>query len=155
MAKTNSFVSKLQQDFPALTFSQGDDFYWSSSTQTIHYGPLVSEADRLTLLHEIGHAVLGHAQFKRDIDLLRIEREAWDYVQNTLAPAYSLPATTDDVEDMLDTYRNWLHARSTCPHCSMTGVQIDSSQYRCVGCGGDWRVNDARRCGLRRYSLAT
>jgi hypothetical protein len=155
MAKISLFVAKLRQDFPNFSFKPDDDFYWSPSTQTICFAPLLSDPDRLTLLHEVAHATLGHTLFKRDIDLLKIEREAWDYVRDTLAPRYDMETTPDDIEDMLDTYRNWLHARSTCPHCSMTGIQIDNSEYRCLGCGKDWRVNDARRCGLRRYALTT
>jgi len=155
MAKTSSLAAKLAKDFPSIRFVRSDDFYWSPSTSTVHTAPVNDTSDELTLLHEVAHAVLGHSDFKRDIDLVRIEREAWDYVRSTLAPRYGVTATEDDIEDMLDTYREWLHARSTCPHCSMTGIQTDSSLYHCLGCGHDWRVNDARRCGLKRYSLTT
>lgn len=155
MAKTSSLAAKLQLDFPDIRFESSDDFYWSPSTSTIHAPVITDKKDTLTLLHEVAHALLGHHHFKRDIDLIRIEREAWDYVRDTLAPRYAIPAREDDIEDMLDTYREWLHARSTCPQCSLTGIQTDTSLYRCLGCGSDWRVNDARRCGLKRYSLAT
>lgn len=154
MAKTNSLVAKLKADFPDIHFKVDDDFYWSPSTKTVHTAPVKNTDDARMLLHEVAHAILGHSHFKRDIDLVKIEREAWDYVQKTLAPRYAVPASDDDIEDMLDTYREWLHARSTCPHCSMTGIQTDTSLYHCLGCGYDWRVNDARRCGLKRYSLA-
>jgi hypothetical protein len=155
MAKISSLVAKLQRDFPSLHIEVGDDFYWSPSTATIHTTPVNSREDKLTLLHEVGHAVLGHAHFNRDIDLIKIERAAWDYVRDTLAPRYGIKASEDDIEDMLDTYREWLHARSTCPQCRLTGIQTEADRYHCVGCGNDWRVNDARRCGLKRYSLTT
>ena len=155
MAKTSSLLGKLRDDFPDIHFEIGDDFYWSPTTRTIHTTPVNTPEDRLTLLHEVAHAKLGHSHFKRDIDLIRIEREAWDHVRETLAPHYGLKASDDDIEDMLDTYREWLHARSTCPDCSLTGIQTDSARYHCLGCGNDWLVNDARRCGLRRYSVAT
>lgn len=153
MVKTNSLVARLKKDFSGIRFEQSDDFYWSPNTSTVYFTPVKSTEDKLTLLHEVAHALLGHNHFKRDIDLIRIERAAWDRVRDELAPNYDIHATEDDIEDMLDTYREWLHARSTCPHCSMTGIQTDGALYHCLGCGHDWRVNDARRCGLRRYSL--
>ncbi len=154
MAKTNSLVARLQADFPAIRFEKDEDFYWSPSASTVHFASVKTTEDSLTLLHEVAHATLGHSRFDRDLDLIRIEREAWDYVRDTLGPRYSLTASEDDIEDMLDTYREWLHARSTCPQCRLTGIQTASAAYHCIGCGANWRVNDARRCGLRRYSVA-
>jgi hypothetical protein len=153
MAKISSLVAKLQKDFPNLHFEQGEDFYWSPAHSTIHFAPIRTPEEELTLLHEVAHALLGHSHFDRDLDLIRIEREAWDHVRDTLGPRYGINASEDDIEDMLDTYREWLHARSTCPQCRLTGIQTDSAKYHCVGCGHDWRVNDARRCGLRRYAI--
>jgi hypothetical protein len=152
MVKTNSLAVKLTRDFPKLHFETGDDFYWSPSRKTVFLGSLQSSHDAITALHETAHALLSHKHFARDIDLLKIEREAWEYAARELAPRYSLVIDPEFIEDMLDTYRDWLHARSTCPNCSLTGVQTAESLYRCVGCGNEWRVNDARRCGLRRYS---
>ncbi len=154
MAKTSSLTDKLTRDFPQLHLERSDDFYWSPSTSTVHYGDMSSERDELTLLHEVAHALLGHHHFKRDIDLLRIEREAWDYVRNVLGPKYGLKPDEETIEDAIDTYREWLHARSKCPHCSLTGIQTGDSKYHCLGCDGDWLVNDARRCGLKRYAIS-
>lgn len=155
MAKTSSLKNKLVADFPTVHFVESDDFYWSPSTKTVHYGTISSVQDELTLLHEAAHAVLDHRQFNRDIELLKIEREAWDYVSEVLAPQYGLTVDTAAIEDMIDTYREWLHARSQCPRCSLTGIQTDTSLYHCLGCAQDWRVNEARRCGLKRYSITT
>lgn len=155
MAKINSFVADLRADFPAITFVEDDDFYWSPSTTSIHIDASAPETEKTTLLHELAHAVLSHQQFNRDIELLRIEREAWEYVRSTLGPRYKVPVSDEEIESMIDTYRDWLHARSTCPVCTMTGAQTGNTTYHCVGCDHDWRVNDARRCGLKRYSLKT
>lgn len=154
MAKTSSLKSKLVADFPAIQFEASDDFYWSPLTTTVYHGPLRSQHDKQILLHETAHALLDHLEFTRDIDLLRIEREAWDYAQTTLAPRYDVEIDEDTVESMVDTYREWLHARSRCPHCSLTGIQTDGTTYHCLGCNQNWRVNEARRCGLKRYSLS-
>lgn len=153
MAKTNSLVAKLQADFPGVNFASGDDFYWSPRTKTVYYAEKSGDDSQITLLHELSHALLDHRQFERDIDLLKIEREAWDYARDVLAPRYNFAISEDVIERMIDTYRDWLHARSTCPSCSMTGVQTAEATYHCLGCSRDWKVNDARRCGLKRYSV--
>lgn len=153
MAKISSLVAKLRTDFPQITFAYADDFYWSPSDSTVYIPENSTDNDQATLLHETAHALLDHRHFHRDIDLLKIEREAWEYVRTTLAPRYEIPLDEEVVEDMIDTYREWLHARSTCPVCSMTGVQTADATYHCVGCDHNWKVNEARRCGLKRYSL--
>lgn len=151
MAKTSSLSDRLADDFPELTFAQSDDFYWSSHDQTVHLAPISSLKDMMIALHETAHGLLAHTDFSRDIDLLRIEREAWTRAA-TLAPRYDIEIDETFVEETLDTYREWLHARSTCPNCSLTGIQSKKDSYRCLGCAHTWRVNDARRCGLKRYS---
>lgn len=153
MAKTSSLSTNLATDFPDLHFASSDDFYWSPSDNTVYFPEITDNTDRLTLLHEVAHAALGHAHFKRDIDLLKIERDAWEYVRDTLAPRYNLTTPDETIENAIDTYREWLHARSKCPICAMTGIQTDTSLYHCLSCDQDWRVNEARRCGLKRYSL--
>lgn len=155
MAKTNSLVAKLRRDFPEVNLESGDDFYWSPTNSTVYYRDEADGAAQATLLHEISHALLDHRQFKRDIDLLKIERQAWDHARTVLAPRYNLSIDETTVEQMIDTYRDWLHARSTCPNCSLTGVQTAEATYHCLGCAQSWRVNDARRCGLKRYTVAT
>lgn len=154
MAKTSLFVAKLQSDYPTVRFEPATDFSWSPDKKTIYYSACQTNVDQLTLLHEVAHAALGHHQFRQDIDLLKLERQAWEYVRTTLAPQYNLVTDTEQIEDMMDTYRDWLHARSKCPHCAMTGIQSDASEYHCLGCARDWRVNEARRCELRRYTIS-
>lgn len=155
MAKTNSLVLKLVKDFPDIHFENGDDFYWSPTSKTIVMGTISSQSDLLTLFHEVAHAVLDHEYFSRDIELLKIEREAWEYVKATLAPRYDIAFDEDHCETMIDSYRDWLHARSTCPLCATSGIQTSDDTYRCLGCNHNWRVNEARHCGLRRYTLKT
>lgn len=155
MAKTYSLVDRVIADHPTLKFSAADDYYWSPHTKTVHYTTPSSDTDQLMLLHEVAHALLDHRKFENDIQLLRIEREAWAHVKEVLAPRYQLAMDEDLQEDMLDTYRDWLHARSKCPGCSLTGLQTGDATYSCLACDGDWRVNDARRCALRRFAATT
>lgn len=142
-------LEKLHHDFPDIHFIQGDIFSWSPSTKTIFFE---DPQNYYHLLHETAHASLGHSTYQRDIELLVMEREAWHYAVHTLAPKYGIPMSLDDniVQDALDTYREWLHARSCCPKCSAVGVEQEKHQYFCVACHQVWCVNEARSCRLIR-----
>jgi hypothetical protein len=152
MPSTISLISKLQADYPKYCFKSSDEFRWSPEECTIYYKGAPSEP--ATLLHELSHALLAHTTYVKDINLIELERDAWQYARSTLAPIYSLTIPEDAIQDSLDTYRDWLHARSTCPVCKAIGLQIKASGYKCIVCGTHWRVNDARTCALRRYSSA-
>lgn len=132
-----------------ISYQQGDGFRWDPNRLCIFYDPADNSASQL-LLHELGHALLGHARYARDIKLLELERAAWDKAI-ILGSEYAVTIPEDTVEDHLDTYRDWLHARSLCPYCSTTGIQSASSHYTCPSCQQTWRVNEARTCGLKRY----
>jgi len=81
-----------------------------------------------------------------------MERQAWDYTIK-LAPKYNVAISDDMVQLTLDSYRDWLHARSTCPNCKATGVQTEKYTYVCPACSRKWQVNEARTCALRRYGV--
>jgi hypothetical protein len=144
-----SLATKLQADFPAFTFVSDTGFRWSPDEKVILYDQ--ASEDLPSLLHELSHAILDHKRYTRDIQLIELERDAWRYARDVLAVAYSVAIDTNQVEDALDTYRDWLHARSVCPGCRATGVQTGKNEYKCIICITTWRVNDARICALRRY----
>ena len=152
MPSTTSLVKQLRRDFPDFTFSPGDRFYWSPKERAIYYD---KTGDAVLLLHEVGHAMLSHANYRYDIELIKMEREAWDFTAATLAKKYIVEIADEKIEDMLDTYRNWLHDRSLCPHCKANGIQIAPSRYSCLACSSVWRVNEARSCALRRHTVKT
>ena len=154
MQSTNSLIEQLQSDYPSLQFQQSNEFLWSAKRQTIHFDPDVANCDAFTL-HELSHALLEHQGYRADIDLIKMERDAWEYARSHLATKYGYDIEEDIIQDNLDTYRDWLHARSKCPDCTATGLQTKSRHYHCLSCGNSWRVNEARLCALRRYSLAT
>lgn len=149
MPSITSLVSQLAADYPDISFSSGERFHWQPDTRSITY-PKDSD-DTASLLHEAAHALLGHQDFTRDIALIEMERDAWEYAITTLAPRYRLSIAPSLVQESLDTYRDWLHARSICPLCHATGVQIQRQTYRCLACGSEWTVNDARQHALRRH----
>lgn len=151
MPRTKELLSRLRADHPDIKFVVGDDFKWSQADQTLTIAE--STGGELYLLHELAHALLGHADFVFDIELLRQEREAWDHARSVLAPRYDVQLDDELIEEALDTYREWMHARALCPTCGLTGLQTKTSTYVCVNCRCSWRPNDARRFALRRYKL--
>lgn len=151
MPKVNSLITQLSADYPEISFQPSDGFRWSPDEHTIYIDQKMPHADAFCL-HELSHAILGHHEYNRDIELIKLERDAWNYAKQNLSLAYHVNISETVAEDNLDTYRNWLHARSTCPNCDATGLQFGRKQYKCLGCGHKWDVNEARVCALRRHS---
>lgn len=152
MPSTVSLIQRLKVAYPAFSFQEGTEYRWSPSEHTVYY--IKQEKGYDFLLHELSHGILDHSDYHRDIELLAMERAAWDSVL-TLAPAYEVTIDSDQIESTLDSYRDWLHARSTCPNCEAIGVQTKKQVYSCLACRHQWQVNEARVCGLRRTKLKT
>ena len=144
-----SLIKKLRLDYPQFKFEKGPNFLWSHGENTIYY--VEDSVDYGFLLHELSHALLNHTEYSRDIELLAMERSAWDNAKD-LAYDYQLELDDEFVQSNLDTYRDWLHSRSTCPNCTSTGLQTKNNTYTCLACAQKWTVNEARTCALRRYS---
>lgn len=150
MPSTLSLLPKLIQDYPELSFATGNRYSWSPDAHTVFYDASDPQNVNL-LLHELAHGLLGHHDYSKDVELIAMETEAWDKALQ-LATLYEVNIANDTVQDTLDTYREWLHARSSCPTCEATGYQSGKYEYTCVACTHVWRVNEARLCALRRYS---
>jgi DNA-directed RNA polymerase subunit M/transcription elongation factor TFIIS len=132
-------------------FKKSVRFLWSPNEQTIYYF-YESDNDYVYMFHELSHALLGHADYTRDVELLAMERDAWDKAVE-IAKKYKMEIDDETVQSTLDTYRDWLHDRSTCPICGATGIQTEKYMYKCLECNHEWRVNEARLCALRRYKM--
>ncbi|HEY0965598.1 MAG TPA: hypothetical protein VGE13_03910 [Candidatus Saccharimonadales bacterium] len=150
MQSTASIVDTITQYYPTIRLEAGDDFVWNPTDRVITYNP-DDPLFTARILHEVGHAELQHTIYETDIELLQIERDAWHHAKTVLSPRFSLHITSDIVEDDLDTYRDWLHSRSLCPHCKQNGVQSAAHEYTCLICQTKWKVNTAIGCALRRY----
>ncbi|TAL14927.1 hypothetical protein EPN95_01720 [Patescibacteria group bacterium] len=146
----HSLIQQLKSDYPEFRFKKAKRFLWSPSENTVYYTG--ADDDYAFLLHELSHGLLSHAEYNRDVELIAMERAAWDKAIE-LAPSYDLTITEEVVENTLDSYRDWLHARSTCPNCKAVGLQIKQRVYACPACHHNWRVNEARICALRRYAV--
>jgi ribosomal protein L37AE/L43A len=142
-----SLISQLQADFEQFLFVESDENHWSPDENTVFY----AKNDKINLLHELGHALCGHKKFVQDVELLHIERDAWEKAVG-LGQKYGVKISTEQIETALDGYRNWLHDRSICPNCSQNGVQQRSDRrYRCLNCDTIWTANDGRNARTHRY----
>lgn len=144
-------ITKLSIDYPSLKFVQAKSFYWSPETGEIYYSDEKSSHESLwSLLHETGHALLGHINYGADFELLSLELAAWEKAKS-LATDINIEIDQDHIEDCLDTYRDWLHKRSICPSCNTKCLQQDNHEnYRCFNCHTNWQVSTSRFCRAYR-----
>ena len=147
----HSILPTLQKQYPAITFKEGDLFVWSPKEAIITYTAIADDEEYAVwaLLHEVAHAALGHQHYKSDVDLLRHEVDAW---REAKAIAKSLHTTIeeDHIQDCLDTYRDWLHKRATCPNCLVISLQQDDGSYKCFNCQTKWKVPASPLCRITR-----
>ncbi len=151
-----SILSKLQTDHSNLLFMADESFYWSPQDNTIHYDPerLNETEGSWSLIHELAHGLLGHKNYRTDYELLSYEVSAWEKALE-LAPTYGLAIDSGHIEECLDSYRDWLYARSTCPTCKLNSLQINSDTYKCLNCLCNWSVTPSRFCRPYRLKAKT
>ncbi len=156
-----ALVARLEADYPELRFRAGKRFMFRPPRTVVYEGFLEGRggngdyeegADEaldggrgelewgLQLLHEVGHALSGHQDFRTDPERIRMEREAWERARELAeryrAAGYNIYYDEDFVEAALDTYRDWLHRRSACPECGLTRYQTVDGRWHCPGCEG-------------------
>lgn len=146
----DQIVKTLRNDYAHFRFISGKVATWSPIDHTIVYTSEDSTEAIWALFHELGHALLDHTSYTSDTVLLQKETAAWEKAI-ALAKAYGHSIDSDHVQDCLDTYRDWLHKRSTCPACNMHGLQTSESLYSCLNCQSTWKVGSDRFC--RPYRL--
>jgi hypothetical protein len=153
---TKQILTSVKMLAPEITFIPRESFYWSPAKQTIAFNEanLSTTEGVWSLLHETAHALLEHHIYKTDFELLMMEVAAWKHAKEL---GNGLGVTIDEnyLQDCLDTYRDWLHRRSTCPTCGNVGLQHSSSEYHCHNCHGTWQVTAARFCRPYRKKLLT
>ncbi len=138
------FINQLRSDFPQFKFKAGSQDHWSPKNSTITYKknePL--EKLQYGVLHELAHALLDHNNYHSDFELLKLESQAWELAAKT-GGKYGVKINNDHIQNCLDTYRDWLHARSRCPHCGMNVLQKDLHHYHCFNCQTQWSVTSGR-----------
>ena len=140
-------LNTVRKLFPDISFEEGSSFYWSPQKRTVVHNPysLKEEICVWSLLHETAHAILGHETYRSDFELLALEVAAWDNAKK-LGKELEIAINEEHIQDCLDTYRDWLHQRSTCPTCGSVGLQHDPREYRCHNCNTVWHVTSSRFC---------
>lgn len=143
----NSLVNKLRADFTQFDFVASDEFYWSPNAKRISYiaKDATNSPGEWTLFHELAHGLLGHRSYSSDLELLKLESDAWEKAKQ-LACSYNIEIDDDHIQNCLDTYRDWMHLRSKCPDCDSTSLQVSSTEYRCFNCAQVWHVTSSRFC---------
>ena len=148
-------VEKLSKRYPSISLMPGDTYYWSPQDKTVYYHDENQSVEGIwALLHETGHALLEHEQYHTDIGLLKMEMQAWERAKDIIKQLDVTVAIDEDhVQDCLDSYRDWLHKRSLCPDCHLSGIQVSDTAYTCVFCYKKWHVSADRFCRPYRKSL--
>ena len=129
----SSLRKKIFETYPQFTFSTNETACWSPRENTVYYSDRPSWYELAVLLHELGHALLDHQGYHQDIELVAMEQSAWLKAES-LASELKVKLDQSIIDDHLDTYRDWLHARSRCPQCQQAGIQQIDLAYRCVIC---------------------
>ncbi len=146
-------VKDIVRAFPELKFEAGQSLVWNPRSSSITF-PNQDNIDTVFgLIHEVAHAKLGHHSFKHDIELLKMERDAWNEASMIAGDKFHLKIDGDYVEDCLDSYRDWLYKRSLCPQCHLSGFQVNNHEYSCPHCLIDWKVPVSRLCAVKRKIL--
>lgn len=148
---SSNLVNQLSAELRQIKFKAGRSFLWSPETKVVSYvvSDLNNDKGVWTLLHEAGHAQLAHKTYKTDFELLSLEVAAWQQAK-LLGKRLNITINEDHIQDCLDTYRDWLHKRSTCPTCGTVGLQHTPSEYRCHNCLTNWQVTTSRFCRAYR-----
>lgn len=147
-----SIISQVSSSIPGIKLIAGESFSWSPAHQTITYvEDKLNEPEGVwALLHETAHAQKQHASYNTDLELLKLEVEAWDLAKN-IGKKLDIQIDDEHIQNCLDTYRDWLHRRSSCPNCKIVCLQVTPTQYSCHNCLTNWTVTTSRFC--RPYRL--
>lgn len=153
-SRDEEFINRLIMDYPEVKFRKNSSrfsYQLRNGIPTVFLGEPQPNYSLLTL-HELGHGLLKHKDYKVDVGRIKIESAAWERAKTVLLKYHSmafdedgkvidkklariLPEWDEDfVQEKLDTYRDWLHARSRCKKCGLTGYQTEDGTYHCPRC---------------------
>lgn len=142
--KCARLVERLESDFPEVKFihrAKRFSYRLKNGQPTVFLGePCLNFG--LLALHELGHALCGHKDYIVDVSRIKIESGAWERAKTVYleyqkdAEIRELLPEWDEgfVQEKLDTYRDWLHAKSRCKKCGLTRYQTKDRKYHCPRC---------------------
>ena len=132
---SSPLVAQLQKDYPDFRFISGRRFSFRPP-KTIVIGPDEGETTPFLIFHELGHALSKKYRYDLSIERLKIESLAWQEAKKAYQACLSsgkypnLPPWDEGfAEDQLDTYRDWLHAKSKCKTCGLTMYEKNSHWF--------------------------
>jgi ribosomal protein L37AE/L43A len=153
--RSDVFIGRLAHDYPDYSFEPGKQEHWSPKTHTITFNPdQPLKKMRYGVLHELAHALLEHTTYQSDFELLQLESKAWE-MADKIGHKYGVVIDHDHIQRCLDTYRDWLHQRSSCPTCGTNALQQDATTYHCFNCQTQWQVSADRFARSYRKTKAT
>lgn len=131
-------ITKYQQ----YTFLPASFFSYDASEEVINYDPirLNKPNGKISLLHEISHCELGHFNYQYDIELLMMEVDAWHYTKK-LADQHGIGLDESYIQDCIDSYKDWVELRGTCPRCNNYCFEQSKNLYSCFVCSSMWQVS--------------
>lgn len=151
--KQSLIIDQIQKKYPDIELKAGQNHYWSPNERTVYFNTDSDSVENTwALLHETGHAILNHIHYFSDLELLKMELQAWEKAKE-ISASFKIEIDEDHIQDCLDSYRDWLYKRSLCPDCSLSGIQISSHLYSCIFCNKKWKVSAERFCRPYRKSL--
>jgi hypothetical protein len=155
MNSISNILPKIKQDYPEINFQQGDSFFWTPKDKKITYATHqdIAEHGVWSLLHEVSHAQLEHKTYENDFELLKIESSAWQTAKK-IGKKYGVNIDLEHIQDCLDTYRDWLHHRASCPNCDVVTIQRDDGMYQCFNCRTAWKVPKSPLCRVTKRVIA-
>lgn len=161
MTTDEAFVRQLERDFKEVKFKWNAprfSYRLKNGVPTVFLGPACPNF-ALLALHELGHVLCKHKDYKVDVQRVKIESEAWERAKTVLLKyqkqaeiadgqkgsgfkkaengeiAEILPEWDEDfAQEELDTYRDWLHMKSKCRKCGLTRYQTEDGEYHCPRC---------------------
>ena len=143
-AKIKALLAWVSLDYPQFSFRSGLQDHWSAGSKTITSDSKQSYKKlAYSLLHELAHGLLEHNNYQSDLELLKMEAKAWDKAVQ-IGKKYGVKISDEHIQSSLDTYRDWLHKRSSCPDCSVRSLQKNATTYQCFNCGCHWSVTTQR-----------
>ena len=94
-------VATLEARYPNITFIEGETFMYSPKDTSVMYDPkrISKESGIWSLLHEIGHALANHETFKPDLELIKLEREAWRHARS-IGETLDIEIDEDHIQDL-------------------------------------------------------
>lgn len=143
------FLGRVKGAYPQFCFKAGRKFMFRPR-RTIIYEEIAGEEFKLLLLHELGHATLGHFSFKTAVERLAKERDAWEKTRE-LAEGFGVEFDEEMAQGNLDTYREFLHQKTLCPECGLSTLEIGTEKLFCPGC----QREISSRCSHSRRGRAT